>query len=661
MGVNRPRREDTSDDELPESSDGDGAWRRRMRARRGSRVNEIAEGSEGVTLGEFLHHTSRAPDGDTAAYLAEARRAAAMLVRGPDWPPRLCDAQLLITWACRVSSFIDISHINNELAAAAATLASSELLRGTSFLCSADRLVEGWTPFRDVLMFDADRLAAVTWQGLSSQVDAQSTLATAIACIVGIARFFEVHAAAEPESDPGEDHEYVQRLARAAETLYGTVFGRPCRRSAEITVDYTHAASEALLKVQRLKRRTLERELGPRMTHNARERRLVRAFPHVSVMSADDALDAHTVEAYIDRSSPQSIVNSSYDVIMSMTERDLATMHAIDIIFIGETGFGLGVARDWIASLCHAVRSPTQGLFASLPHAPHAVHPESADLGARPNAQWMEFVGRVLGLAIRMGVPTGFHLSRPLFHMMRDLGCALTLEDMRDVEPEVHRSCMHIMQAPTQHELDTMLLPGFVACDRELLPGGAGIRVTLENRALLMQLLVDYYCNRNDATLNAAMAMRAGMAFAAPTDVSRMRALLAGVTLQDFNIEVGGQPVITTQDVQLRCSVDKGPGVTADAMAATASAFWDMLSAMSMPTRQRLLQFWTGSSSLAPSNMNLAIIVVNAIRGSLPTSRTCYCQLYVPASGASFLDLETIFQRAFSEAPGIEDENLVDL
>jgi E3 ubiquitin-protein ligase HUWE1 len=381
-------------------------------------------------------------------------------------------------------------------------------------------------------------------------------------------------------------------------------------------------------------------------------------------MSAGDADDAYAVQADIDRSSPQSLVDSSFDLIMSLSHTDVTMMHAIDVMFVGETGFGLGVARDWIASLCQALRSPATGLFVSLQHAPHVVHPDASsaceERGPRTRGLWMEFVGRVLGLAIRMGVPTGVHLSTPLFHLMRDQGCLLTLDDMRDVEPEVHQSCMHIMQAPTQQELDTMLLPGFAVSDRELLPGGAGIRVTLENRALLLQLMVEHYCNRDNTTLDAAMAMRAGMAFAAPADVIKTRALLAGLTPHDFNIEVGGQPVIKTQDIQLRCSVEKGPGVAADTMTETASAFWGMVDSMGMRTRQRLLQFWTGSSSLAASNMNLAMIVVNAVRGSLPTSRTCYCQLYVPAGGASAGDLYAVFQRALIEAPGIDDENIVD-
>jgi hypothetical protein len=607
--------------------------------------------------------------GSIDSYIAGVRRASMMLVCGQDWPPRVGDLQKLLGWACHVVGFVNLMHVNIDLASVLCAAAMDELVRGTSVLSAVTKREDawGWMPFAsDHDGLRADRLATVVAQGFPEQVDMHTQLASTLACIVNTARFFEaqveLHDRIRDDKDDGERRrEWDASLIRAAELLYGTVFGRTCVLPEKVHHECFCAASEALLVVEKLRRRTWDFEPLVHIRDGSRDK-FVRAFPHVSIMSADDLPDMHVITADVDRSTPQALVSSSYNVIMSLTHEDAAMLHAFDIMFVGETGFGLGVARDWITSLCDILSSPDMGLFHRLPHAHHVVHPTPGvrcDFGLQgvPTTLWMEFVGRVLGLALRMGMPTGIHLSRSMTRLVRDAGCTLSLSDLSDVEPGVHLSCARIMRAQTQKEIDDMLLPGFAVRDRELLPNGSQIRITLENRSLLLQLIVDYYCNRDNETAIAAGALRAGMAFVAPMKTARIRAVLAGLAPDEFNLAVGGQPVVSCEDIKQRCRASQAPDVKPDDMEATMIAFWSMVADMSIPTRQQLLRFWTGSSSLSPDTLDLAVVVVGRHRGSLPTSRTCYCQLYVPVVSNSGHCLPSEFERAINESLGIDDDN----
>lgn len=103
---------------------------------------------------------------------------------------------------------------------------------------------------------------------------------------------------------------------------------------------------------------------------------------------------------------------------------------------------------------------------------------------------------------------------------------------------------------------------------------------------------------------------------------------------ENFNRLCGGDIVVSASDIveRTRFTVD-----TADSerMLRAMRAFTSAVEAMDPPERRRLLQFWTGASSLSHDAKLEVVLLPTRDRGRLPTARTCYMQLvlHYPTGG----------------------------
>ena len=369
--------------------------------------------------------------------------------------------------------------------------------------------------------------------------------------------------------------------------------------------------------------------------------------PPMPVLLAEDADPAtHVLRLDVHR---DDCLASSYVQVMRFEEDDFAADAALDVMFVGESGFGWGVARDWVCEVFQNLLEDDM-LFQHAPGAPHVVHmradcPEVADRA--------EFVGRMLGLALRLDAPAGLHLSRATFAMVFGVGSPLEslalqelLELLEEVHPEASRACRSVLGCTSEAELDALGLPGFVLgladpatgkpLDHELLPGGAAVPLTLANRELYVRSVTERLLGTDaDDVGCAAHALRRGFL----NVCSRKHAayVLAAVRAEGcaaFNQRVGGRVDVGANELRAVTESPPARHLAPAAAARVTEAFWEMVSCMDPPSRAALLRFWTGASSLSRgTRLQLILSRLEPCRGPLPSTHTCLSQLILPCLG----------------------------
>lgn len=379
------------------------------------------------------------------------------------------------------------------------------------------------------------------------------------------------------------------------------------------------------------------------------------AFVQMPVLGMDDMLGdsdyvPEGVAIDVDR---ENILASSYDQVMSIVPSNLTPGAVVDVIFLHESGIGAGVMREWMAQTWQELTDPGRGYFEppSTSH-PHVIHPskEGEVWQSDDFESWMVFAGRMVGLAIRAGAPTGVHLSRALYRSITqaptEVSTASKMRDLSQLHPDVARSCAAMLAATDQGELDAMMVPGFlVEDDNSLLPGvspsdAGDVEVTLENRELLVRLVADHYTGAREVCKRAGAAILRGLAFSTGrSDISpsTLRSILrCNVSCDAFNEASGGGVIVPMEELLSKTRVTMPASLAADGTAqATIAQFWNTVDGMSHEQRRKLLRFWTGATSLsAQARMDLVLVHDdagdNGTRRRLPSSHTCYMQLSVP-------------------------------
>ena len=355
----------------------------------------------------------------------------------------------------------------------------------------------------------------------------------------------------------------------------------------------------------------------------------------------------------------------------------------IEVWFANESGFGLGVVRDWVSAVFTELSNPDLGLFVRAPADPRTLLPSPYGPDLYPARrrrydveraqdededepadfdQWMEFTGRMLGIAARLRVPVGYHLGAATLRMVQ---CQpVGLADLQEVDPQVARCCALVLSAASKtEELEAMALPGFVVPDLRgalrppaapsevaLLPGGDAVPVrTAAGAYLFTHLCAEHYCGRWGVAHHAAAAIRRGLLSMSNTQQPAVLVWgLAQMRVSALNALLGGAQCVPVDRWRALTSmvhyhdIASGPvavdprAVEANAQA-TEQAFWAAVERMSTATRRLLLRFWTGCLSLpewasgddAGVRLQLRIILTNDVR--FPVAHTCFRQLTLVA------------------------------
>ncbi|CAB3224299.1 unnamed protein product [Arctia plantaginis] len=332
--------------------------------------------------------------------------------------------------------------------------------------------------------------------------------------------------------------------------------------------------------------------------------------------------------------SRNEILEESYRLVMKLRAKELRKRLLVK--FRGEEGLDYGgVAREWLHLLGRELFNPHYGLFqyANAGDDRYALQ-INADSGVNPeHLSYFHFAGRILGVALFHGHQLDAAFTAPFYKQL--LGRPITLRDIRDVDPELHRSLSWMLENSITGVIDTTFS---VECSSfgavrsvELRPGGANEVVTDANKREYVRLYVAHRFTRGAE--RQWLALQRGLADIIPPQLLRplsprdLQPLLAGRADLD--------PADWRRHTRLKHVAPDAPIV---------AWFWEIVEEFDADMRARLLQFVTGSrrvplagfralqgstGAAAPRLFTLHL-VADAAPDSLPKAHTCFNRLDLP-------------------------------
>lgn len=328
----------------------------------------------------------------------------------------------------------------------------------------------------------------------------------------------------------------------------------------------------------------------------------------------------------------EEVFQDSYVQFAKLSNADLRL--PLSVQFVGEAGRDDGgVTRDWYSALSKEIFNPDYALFtaSSANDYTYEMNPAS---GVNPDhLEFFQFVGTVVGKALRDGCLLDAHFAR-LFYK-RISGRAVTYRDMEGVDADVYRGLSWLLENSIEG-LDLALSfvidkDSFGAHEEvELKENGADIPVTEENKHEYVELFANW---RLQASVEPQFqALRSGL--------SRVIDLRLLEYFDDLELEwlIGGVPVIDAADWR-RHTVYKA-GYNDEENCLSVQWFWQLVEQWDQEMRARLLQFVTGTSKVpypegfkglkGSDGPRLFHIVRVSDFTRLPQAHTCFNELILP-------------------------------
>lgn len=332
--------------------------------------------------------------------------------------------------------------------------------------------------------------------------------------------------------------------------------------------------------------------------------------------------------------SRNEVLEESYRLVMKLRGKELRKRLLVK--FRGEEGLDYGgVAREWLHLLGRELFNPHYGLFqyANAGDDRYALQ-INADSGVNPeHLSYFHFAGRILGVALFHGHQLDAAFTAPFYKQL--LGRPITLRDIRDVDPELHRSLSWMLENNIVGVIDTTFS---VECSSfgavrsvELRPGGANEQVTDANKREYVRLYVAHRFTRGAE--RQWLALQRGLADVVPPQ------LLRPLSARDLQPLLAGRADLDVDDWRRHTRLKHVPPD-----APIVHWFWEVVHEMDGEMRARLLQFVTGSrrvplagfralqgstGAAAPRLFTLHL-VSDASPDALPKAHTCFNRLDLP-------------------------------
>ncbi|KAK0540031.1 ubiquitin-protein ligase (E3) [Tilletia horrida] len=313
-----------------------------------------------------------------------------------------------------------------------------------------------------------------------------------------------------------------------------------------------------------------------------------------------------------------------------------ALKQRIQIQFVDQHGFveagidGGGLFKEFLTSLVREAFDTERGLWKAT--ADQAIYPNPHSYAKQAEQlEWYTFLGRVLGKAIYEGILVDIKFAS--FFLSKWLGKQSYLDDLASLDsldPELARGLNFVLRAYTGDFEDLAL--NFTVTDEEfgvsttteLVPGGAQIPVTRENR-------LEYVYRVSHYRLSDQIEKQSAAFFSGLSEMVDPR-WLRMMNREELRVLVSGtEAPIDISD--LRANTLYGGFHEADL---TIQHFWAALESFEPSLRKAFLKFVTSCSS--PPLLGFAHLSPKfAIRNSgsdetrLPTASTCVNLLKLPA------------------------------
>ncbi|KAL6859011.1 hypothetical protein ACP4OV_018013 [Aristida adscensionis] len=332
----------------------------------------------------------------------------------------------------------------------------------------------------------------------------------------------------------------------------------------------------------------------------------------------------------IDRSQ---LLPESFACIASSTHEELRRCLCVE--FMNEPAAGPGVLREWFCLVFQELFNPRLVLFSACPQDRRRFFLNPASVVDPLHQQYFKFAGQMIALALMRRMHVGVFLDRTLFLQLA--GRSITLDDIADADPSLHASCKNILEMdPSLVDSNVLGLTFVREADMlgsrtatELFPGGKDIAVTSENRRKYIDLLIQ------ECFVKCTSSQLAHFA-------EGFSSILGGWYLKeeffecldadDFDQMLGDtKDTVDLKDWRAHTDYrDYG------AKSRQINWFWKAVESMTVEQQRRLLFFWTSvkylpSEGFRGLSSRLLIYRASVSRDHLPTSRTCFYTLILPA------------------------------
>ncbi|XP_064632094.1 probable E3 ubiquitin-protein ligase HERC4 isoform X2 [Lineus longissimus] len=282
-----------------------------------------------------------------------------------------------------------------------------------------------------------------------------------------------------------------------------------------------------------------------------------------------------------------------------------------------------GVRKEFFMLLMREILDPQYGMF--------KYYEESRLIWFRQqladdDRYMFMLVGQVCGLAIYNS--TIIDLSFPLALYKKLLQKPVTLEDMKELEPQLGRGLEEMMEYDDEDFEDIFPITFEIDCDiyghlekTPLVDNGANIKVTNDNKQEFVDAYVNYVFNKSVKTqfenFNAGFQKVIGSRVLEFFHPKELQAMVVGNENYDFG------------ELERNCQY-KGAYYASHH---TVKFFWEVFHSMSLEDKKKFLLFLTGSDRIPILGMKALSMIIQPTLGGetyLPVAHTCFNLLDLP-------------------------------
>ncbi|KAI3897616.1 hypothetical protein MKW92_013862 [Papaver armeniacum] len=324
------------------------------------------------------------------------------------------------------------------------------------------------------------------------------------------------------------------------------------------------------------------------ISSNSRDYLLMKMFPEVKL----DFEKQHKM--LIDRSQ---ILTESFKHLSLGTS--MSVRRGLSVEFRNEEAVGYGVLREWFFIICQELFDPKGSLFLACPTPVVPRH-----------RNYFAFAGRVIALALMHKVQVGITFDRVFFLQLA--GGVISLEDIRDADPAMYKSCKTILEMDAD-SVDSDALGLTFA--REFEEFGSRRVVELCPGEEYVELLIQHCFVKSIAEKLSYFTRGFGDILC---EQGLQKIFFQSLELKDL-------------DLMLLGSENYGYKENDDQIC----WFWEVVEGMPMKQRQEFLFFWTSVKFLPASGFSnlsshLCIYKVTKSDQHLPSSCKCFYKLALP-------------------------------
>jgi len=286
-----------------------------------------------------------------------------------------------------------------------------------------------------------------------------------------------------------------------------------------------------------------------------------------------------------------------------------------------------GLFKELWTSLSAVAFDPSYGLMAQTKSGElHPNHLARSLHGDRARSL-LAFLGRVLGKAVYEGIVIQPKFAR--FFLKKMLGRYNSLNDLRSLDEELYKNLMFLKGYDGDAAdlcLDFTVTEDLLGKQRDvpLIPGGASVDVTTENKIKYVFAVANYHMNVRDRDLTAAFLG----GFREMIDVDLLR-MFSESELQ--RLISGEDKPLDVNDLRAHTVYHGGYA----SLSPSIRRFWRVVKSLDVPHQKLLLKFVTscertprlGFGSLQPP---FSIVRVSDT-SRLPAAATCFNRLKLPA------------------------------